>query len=145
MTVQERLKAKLIQDPSGCWIWMGCLNGSGYGSISLSSEKTGQFVHRVAWELAYGPIPENMCVCHKCDVPACANPNHLFLGSRSDNMIDAVKKKRQNYAKRTKCKNGHVLKGNFYIRKDTVVSGRRCKTCTVISKKKYRAKRKLNG
>ena len=142
MTVQERIESKIEKNPSGCWLWMGCVNGSGYGSISVSSEKTGQFVHRVVWELVNGPIPKGMHVCHTCDVRACANPDHLFLGSRSTNMKDSVKKKRHIYSKRTKCKNGHLLDGNSYTRSDCVVEGRRCKTCASLSGARCRARRK---
>ena len=50
--------------------------------------------HRVSWEFANGPIPENMCVLHACDTPLCVNPEHLFLGTLADNMADKEKKGR---------------------------------------------------
>jgi hypothetical protein len=72
-----------------CWLWIGSKDKFGYGYIT-SGGRHGKNLgaHRVAYELAFGMIPANMCVLHACDVPACVNPNHLFLGSRIDNNLD---------------------------------------------------------
>lgn len=72
--------------------WIGVMKPNGYGSVSIQGKKHN--AHRVAWELAHGPVPPGMHVCHKCDTPLCVNPDHLFLGSRSDNMQDCVRKGR---------------------------------------------------
>ena len=77
---------------SGCKIWMGTLDKKGYGTLTFNSKP--QFAHRLSYKIAFGDIPDGLCVLHKCDTPSCINPNHLFLGTQSENMIDKVKKGR---------------------------------------------------
>ena len=74
---------------SGCWIWGGkSPRGSFlYGGRNISA-------YRAAWLLFRGTIPTGIQVCHKCDVPACVNPQHLFLGTQSDNIRDMYAKGR---------------------------------------------------
>jgi hypothetical protein len=75
-----------------CKIWPGAKSASGYGAIRRGGHTLR--VHRVAWEEAYGPIPDGMLVCHHCDTPACYELTHLFLGTQSDNMRDCFAKGR---------------------------------------------------
>lgn len=97
--LRERWAAKVANlGGEGCWLWTGWKggpDGSKYGYISVGGRAgRGCRAHRVSWELHHGPIPEGMHVLHKCDVPLCVNPEHLFLGTRSDNMQDMISKGR---------------------------------------------------
>ena len=80
----------------GCWLWTGH-TVRGYGEIGLGGRAGRNLkAHRVSWELANGPIPPGLLVCHHCDTPACVNPAHLFLGTVRDNALDASRKGRLN-------------------------------------------------
>lgn len=75
-----------------CWEWQGGKNPKGYGRVKRAGSH--ESTHRVAYELHNGEGPGDLFVCHHCDNPPCANPSHLFLGTQSDNMVDAVEKGR---------------------------------------------------
>jgi hypothetical protein len=78
---------------SGCWLWSGTVVRGGYGRIKF--RRRYHLAHRVSFILHCGEIPEGIDVCHKCDVPYCVNPEHLFLASHAENMADMVRKGRQ--------------------------------------------------
>lgn len=99
MTTLERFEAKFKNDPAtGCWIWQAAKNEKGYGAFGVPQDDGTQKIvtaHRYAYETYVGPIPEGMCVLHKCDTPSCVCPAHLWIGTHQENMADKVAKGRQ--------------------------------------------------
>lgn len=80
-----------------CLLWTGALFENGYGAFQVNGKAVR--AHRHSFEATAGPIPDGMFVCHKCDVPRCVNPSHLFLGTPKDNAQDRQAKGRGNSPK----------------------------------------------
>lgn len=84
----------MVNRQDGCWLWTGSLMSKRHPYGIFRFRGRNQKAHRMAWELTNGPIPTGMFVCHKCDVPRCINPHHLFLGTPGDNVRDMIAKGR---------------------------------------------------
>lgn len=89
--VKIRLLNKREINDNGCWNWMGSLYPSGYGQISRNLKKIS--VHKLAYELWVGKVPEGKIICHNCNNKLCFNPKHLRADTHSSNMLDIINKK----------------------------------------------------
>jgi HNH endonuclease len=111
-----------VKTSCGCWIWLGYETGTytKYGVYYYEG------AHRFSFNKHVGPIPDDMCVLHKCNIGMCVNPEHLYLGDRGQNNLDRYYNNPESFSMRplkTHCKRGHPLvPGN-------IDKGRRCMTC----------------
>ena len=120
----DRFHEKFIPEPnSGCWLWVGSRGSRDYGQIWFNGIERYKSAHRVSWILFKGKIPDGLCVLHHCDVEACVNPDHLFLGTNADNKHDSIRKGRNCYgikhqfAKLTPDQVKEVRKKKFTLKK----------------------------
>lgn len=88
--------AKVEKTPT-CWLWKGSVS-QGYGATYFRGHLTR--AHRASWIMANGEIPKGKIACHKCDVPLCVNPDHIFIGTHKDNMQDMISKGRGAWQKK---------------------------------------------
>lgn len=145
--VAERLARYSERTPSGCLVWTAGTTPSGYGVVGNPGGGTRR-AHRAAWEVAYGPVPAGMEVCHRCDNRRCIAVEHLFLGTHLDNMRDMAIKGRARRQNTTHCINGHELTPeNVYSypradRRDGQATRRMCRTCHRASSARSAQKRK---
>lgn len=92
----EVMWSKIDRDgPGGCWLWKGSTNNMGYATLWIEEKLVA--IHRFMYQLAHGNIRKDQWCLHKCDVPACVNPSHIFLGTAKDNAQDMRSKGRSRY------------------------------------------------
>lgn len=96
--VEARYWRAVVVNTEGCWGWTSWFDRDGYGRIRNIRAP------RLSWQIHHGPIPDGMCVLHRCDNPPCTRPDHLFLGTIADNNADKAAKGRST--------RGRSLRGN---------------------------------
>jgi hypothetical protein len=77
---------------AGCWLWVAATDPKGYGRVGFRDKVF--LPHRISYALHHGSVPDDLFVLHRCDVPSCVRPDHLWLGTNRDNMLDASAKSR---------------------------------------------------
>lgn len=108
MGIKDELERRSVPvTESGCWICLSGSVGAGYAQFKVNGVQ--RRAHRVAYEAYKGPIPDGLFVCHSCDVPSCVNPDHLFLGTPLDNMLDKVRKGRAKSHRRVSAKDAEDI------------------------------------
>lgn len=116
--LDAEFEARFVPVPEcGCWLWTGGRYSNGYGAMPLGRISENMPAHRFSYQRYKGEIPPGIFVCHKCDTKTCVNPDHLFLGTHTQNMRDMRKKGRAPIGERhggAKLTEGQVL----LIRKD---------------------------
>lgn len=118
--------------PTGCWVWQRGVSGGKYKYPVWGYKTNRKQVSHLALLVRGIEVPKGFDACHSCDNPLCVNPDHLFVGTRKDNMQDARAKGRLvGYGKREFCKQGHPLSGdNVYI---NPTNGKRsCRACKLV-------------
>lgn len=135
---------RVEKDPSGCWLWTGKPTADGYGQFVMDG--TNRHTHRWAWIFAHGEAPVGQ-VNRSCGVPACVNPDHLYVGTQSDNIFDSVEHGTHRNAAKTHCPQGHPYdEENTLIEKTRTGVGRRCRQChRDRARAQYRRKMKDPG
>lgn len=129
LPLEDKLWTQVVETEDGCLEWTRSTNEHGYGWIydpDWHTKRKLRKTHQVAWEVAFGPVPEGLWVLHHCDNPPCCNPNHLFLGDCQGNVDDMVAKNRQGSAKGLNNANAKLTRSqvdtilNSYVQQYTV-------------------------
>jgi hypothetical protein len=135
----EKFWSHVEKIPGGCWLWRGFIKPSGYGHARFNLpgqpiEK--RRVHRIAWTLLRGPIPDGMTLDHLCRVRHCVNPEHLEVVTQAENCLRGNSSPAIN-ARKTHCVRGHRLAGqNLIVALENGRKHRRCLAC--VSRNKQR-------
>lgn len=129
----ERFWSKVVRTSSGCWVWVGALDTSGYG-IAWNGART-MGAHRMAYEAMVGPVPDGLVLDHEtCDLPCCVNPAHLVPKTQRANILRGSAPTASN-ASKTHCKRGHEL-----TPENTRDHGRGCRECRTCERERARAR-----
>lgn len=129
--ILARIASKVILSPSGCLEWQASKNSDGYGNVFYRGQRW--IVTRLLWTIHKGPIPDGLVACHTCDNPACCTLDHLWLGTRGDNIRDSASKGRHQEQVKTHCPRGHA-----YDTSNTRVNANGSRHCKICSRGRQR-------
>jgi len=123
-SLAERIRERVVIDDNGCWLWQGSRTTKGYVIITVGSRidgtKSSRQLHRVAYEVFVGPIPDGLTIDHTCEVKHCCSPTHLEPVTNAEN-------KRRGGERMAACRRGHPrTTENTYVRPD---GKRQCRVC----------------
>ena len=119
---------------TGCWEWTGPDNGAGYGVVSLGPLGK-RYVHRLAYRIANGRIPDGLVIDHLCRNTRCFNPDHLEAVTHRENIVRSPL-----IGAKTHCVAGHPFTPeNTYL---SPAGARRCRRCSRRRWREMRARRR---
>jgi hypothetical protein len=130
----------MVNKTDTCWLWAGTKCLKGYGKIGIHGKT--QRAHRVSWMLFnHSNISSKDLILHKCDVPSCVNPDHLYVGDAKQNGKDRDSRGRNFYLKKTHCDRGHEFTPkNTHKYKNKRV----CRLCKAARARSYYQNKKIN-
>ena len=128
-------------DADGCWLWSAGRDPKGYGQFQHDGRS--RRAHRVAYELAVGPIPDGLVLDHLCSNPPCVNPAHLEPVTQRENLLRSSRTITGILAAKTHCKHGHPFdKENTYHDPN---GRRRCLICCRRKSREWKARRRARA
>jgi len=133
----DRFMDKIFKHPNGCWIWIAGVNHAGYGYFRYDGQC--RLAHRWSYEYHNGSLGGLYCL-HKCNNPACVNPEHLYAGNQFSNMNDCVDSGNNVNANKLFCKHGHEFTASNTL---IIKTSRHCKACAKIRYEKFYMKQSI--
>jgi hypothetical protein len=138
-----RLRANSTEAPNGCWIWTKSYRTDGYGQINVNRKPVA--AHRAMWLAMHGEWferKEDKLVCHTCDDRRCINPDHLWIGTASQNNADRDIKGRNAWSNKTVCKNGHAFTPENTRQ---TLKQRFCRTCHRLANERLKKRKRADA
>ena len=135
--VLDKLKSKTVYNENGCWLYTGSQDNDGHSTIRFKYKSVG--IHRFSMHVFYNfDLDTKLPVCHKpeCNTPNCWNPEHLYVGSATSNVLDTIRAQTNHYLSKTHCPSGHEYsEANTYIDPQ---EHRHCRECAKLKMRRRR-------